>query len=121
MFLYGLERLGHLRNIFGQWAVGNEFLRRWVVDHMDELTAALGEAQDDNLHESMLEQGRIQEAGQLRREIAELEHQLAEMELAVAEAEGADVMRLLEEMDQLRNLLNRLRKDLASIEAALDP
>ncbi len=121
MLLYGLERLGYLRNIFGQWAVGNEFLRRWVVDHMDELTAALGEAEDDNLHESMLAQGRLQEAERLRREIAEIEQQLAQIELAAAEAEGDEALRLLEEIDQLRHLLNRLRKELASIEAALDP
>lgn len=121
MLLYGLERLGYLRNVFNQWAIGNEFLRRWILDHVDELTHALGEAEDDNLHESMLDQGRAQEADRLRREIVELEQQLSDLERAVANAEGEEVVRLLEEIDHVRSLLNRLRKDLTHIEASLDP
>lgn len=121
MLLYGLERLGYLRNVFGQWAVGNEYLRRWIVDHADELTQALNEAEDDNLHESMLDQGRMQEADRLRREIAELEQQLGDLEDAVDAAEGEEVIRLLEEIDRVRSLLNRLRKDLTAIETSFDP
>lgn len=52
-FLWGMHKLGHLRQIFGQWAVGNEFLRRWLQQEWERLkqidTAALDEASFEDL------------------------------------------------------------------------
>jgi hypothetical protein len=114
-YLYGLERLGYLRQIFGQWALGNEFLRRWVVDNQNELVKRLGSASDDNIHETMLEIGREHEVRYLRDEIARLEAELAYVDGAAANASGDQLVQLLDKAAQLRRELARLRKELASI------
>lgn len=116
MYLYGLERLGYLRQIFGQWAVGNEFLRRWVVDNYDDLMLRLNSAADDRIHETMLEIGREHEADYLRDEIARLVAELAQTEAAAANATGDELMRLLEKSDCLRREIARLRRELAGID-----
>jgi hypothetical protein len=116
MFLFGLERAGLVRRVFGQWAIGNEFLRRWVSDHFDELEQQLADAEDDGLHESVLEIGREHEAMLLRREIARIESLLATAEEELATASGDHQLRLLEELARLRRELARLRSELAAIE-----
>lgn len=116
MYLYGLERLGYLRQIFGQWAVGNEFLRRFVMDNHDELVKRLNTAADDNLHETMLEIGRDHEVRYLRDEIARLEAELVKTDAAAADATGDELVRLLDKAAVLRRELARLRKELASID-----
>jgi hypothetical protein len=121
MYLYSLERLGYLRQIFGQWAVGNEFLRRWVMDNHDELVKRLQNAHDDNVHETMLEIGREHEVRYLREEIARLEAELAQTDAAAAKATGDELVRLLDIAAQLRRELARLRKELASIDPENPP
>lgn len=115
-YLYGLERLGYLRRIFGQWAIGNEFLRRWVVDNHEELAKRLGNATDDNIHETLLEIGRDHEVRYLREQIARLEAELAEIDAAAAKASGDELVELLDRAAALRRELARLRKELASID-----
>ena len=121
MYLYGLERLGYLRQIFGQWAVGNEFLRRWVLDNHDELVKRLQSATDDNIHETMLEIGREHEVLYLREEIARLEAELLKIDAAAAKATGEELVRLLDEAAVIRRELARLRKELASIDPGSAP
>jgi hypothetical protein len=115
-YLYGLERLGYLRRIFGQWAIGNEFLRRWVVDNHDELVQRLNTATDDNIHETMLEIGREHEVRYLREEIAQLEAELEKTDAASANATGDELVRLLDKAAKLRREIARLRKELATID-----
>lgn len=121
MYLYGLERLGYLRQVFGQWAVGNEFLRRWVMDNHDELVKRLGSATDDNIHETMLEIGREHEVRFLRDEIARLEAELEKTDAAAAKATGDELVRLLDIAAHLRREIARLRKELASIDPENPP
>jgi hypothetical protein len=116
-YLYGLERLGYLRQIFGQWALGNEFFRRWVMDNQDELVRRLNSATDDNIHETMLEIGREHEVRYLREQIARLEAELAQVDAAISGAKGEELVRLLDRAALLRRELARLRKELASIES----
>ncbi len=116
MYLYGLERLGYLRQVFGQWAVGNEFLRRWVVDNHDDLMQRLNSVTDDSIHETLLEIGREHEANYLRDEIARLVAELAQTDADAANATGDELMRLLEKSDFLRREIARLRRELSSID-----
>lgn len=116
MYLYGLERLGYLRQVFGQWAVGNEFLRRWIMDNRDELVQRLASASDDNIHETMLEIGRDHEVRYLREEIARLEAELERVDAAAAKATGDELVELLDKAAKLRREIQRLRKELASID-----
>jgi hypothetical protein len=116
MYLYGMERLGYLRQVFGQWAVGNEFLRRWIVDNYEELIEQQNATADDSIHESLLEIGREHEAVYLREEIARLEAELALTEAKIADVKGDELVRLLEQADRLRREIARLRRELSSIE-----
>jgi hypothetical protein len=116
MYLYGMERLGYLRQIFGQWAVGNEFLRRWVMDNLEDLVQQLNATADDTIHETMLEMGREHEVQYLLEEIARLESELAKVDAAAANATGDELVDLLDEAARLRRELARLRTELASIE-----
>jgi hypothetical protein len=116
MYLYGLERLGYLRQVFGQWAVGNEFLRRWVIDNHDELVQRLASSTDDNIHETMLEIGRDHEIRYLKDQIARVEAELAKTDAAAANATGDELVRLLDIAAYLRRELARLQKELASID-----
>jgi hypothetical protein len=116
MYLYGLERLGYLRQVFGQWALGNEFLRRWVMENHAELVRRLASSSDDTIHETMLEIGRDHEVRYLRQEIARLEAELEKTDSAAANATGDELVRLLDIAAQLRRELARLRKELNSIE-----
>ena len=116
MYLYGMERLGYLpAQIFGQWSIGNEFLRQWVVDNVDDLTLQLASAIDDTMHETMLEIGRQHEAKFLRDEIARLETELARLERQLGEVHGDALVDLLERVDRLRKELERLRRMLANL------
>lgn len=116
MYLYGLERLGYLRQVFGQWAVGNEFLRRWAVDNYDDLMQQLTSVTDDRIHETLLEIGREHEASYLRDELARLAAELARTNAAATNATGDELMRLLERADLLRREIARLRRELSSID-----
>jgi hypothetical protein len=116
MYLYGLERLGYLRQVFGQWAVGNEFLRRWVMDNHEELVKRLATASDDNMHETMLEIGREHEVRYLRTELARLEAELEKVSAAIAGAHGDELVRLLDLAANLRREIARLRNELSSID-----
>jgi len=120
-YLYGLERLGYLRQIFGQWALGNEFLRRWVMDNHEELVQRLGGASDDNIHETLLEIGREHEVRYLREELALREAELAEADAAAATAEGDELVRLLDIVARLKREIARLQKEIASIDTDNPP
>jgi hypothetical protein len=109
-----LERLGYLRQIFGQWALGNEFLRRWMADQSDTLTAQLPNAPDDGPHEMMLETERTRDVKLLRAEIARVEAALRLAEEAAERGAGEDLARRLEQIDRLHKELARLRRTLAT-------
>ena len=79
MFLYGLRKLGYLRSLHERWAVGNEYLRRWLQDHRAELGALSEPAVEDSVHENILRAGRDNELTYLRYEIDELEAELQQM------------------------------------------
>lgn len=76
MFLYGMSKLGYLRRIFGQWTVGNEFLRRWTVEHYDELVHEVQSVVSDSSVESLLTVGRQAERSYLQQELSSLQVKL---------------------------------------------
>jgi hypothetical protein len=36
-FLWGLEKLGHVRQLYGQLTIGSEYQRRWMQDQWERL------------------------------------------------------------------------------------
>ena len=72
-FLWGLEKLGHLRQVYGQWTIGNEFLRRWLQQEGDCLQAIEETPLDDSSMEHLLQLGHAQEAQAFAGELQRLE------------------------------------------------
>jgi hypothetical protein len=116
MYLYGLERQGYLRQVLGQWALGNEFLRRWVTENHAEQVNQLNTASDDNIHETLLEIGREHEVRYLKEEILRLEAELEKVDTAAAQATGEEHLRLLDIASFIRREIARLHKELEGIE-----
>ena len=39
-----MDKLGYVRQVYGQWTVGNEYMRRWLqqeLDHLQRMNDAL--------------------------------------------------------------------------------
>lgn len=83
-FLYGLNKLGYLRRIYGQWTVGNEFLRRWIQDNLGRLSTQIESDLSDISVESMLTIGRRSEIAYLRAESERLEAVLLDLQASAA-------------------------------------
>lgn len=78
-FLYGMHKLGYLRQIAGGWSVGNEFLRFWVQENQDSLARQIHSAVSDENVESLLREGQRLEADYLRKEIVLLQQQMEKL------------------------------------------
>jgi hypothetical protein len=118
MYLYGMERLGYLRRIFGQWSVGNELLRQWIGENYDDLVTQLNSSPDldDSAHESMWEAGREHEVRFLREEILRLEAELSRLEAKSRALEGDELADMLVQVDRLRREIAKLRRTLSHLE-----
>ncbi|MEX1019488.1 MAG: AAA family ATPase [Litorilinea sp.] len=112
MFLYALSRLGYVRSVKSQWAIGNEFLRRWLLECEDELCSSLDSSLDDEEEEQHLRDGARDEVARLRQKIGEVETELAALQKAWKKAVG-------NERTQLADRIVALREELARLQSAL--
>lgn len=125
MFMYALDKLGYLRKPYGQWAVGNEFMRRWMQDNYDQLTSKLDSVLDDSNIESLIKVGRENELQYLHAEINRLQDSLEHLraQRTVADRGGAlelakEIQRLDEELRIARHELNNIPQRVQAIDAA---
>lgn len=114
-FLWGMEKLGHLRQVYGQWAVGNEYLRRWLQREWDELANMHEAVVDDASLEELLAVGHLQEEQAFASEVAHLESNYAE--LRELERQTGHRMRpeLRTELDRVGRFLDAARRDLSRV------
>ncbi|MEZ4706628.1 MAG: ATP-binding protein [Caldilineaceae bacterium] len=115
MFMYALDKLGYLRKPYGQWAVGNEFMRRWMQDNYDQLTRKLDSVLDDSNIESLIKVGRENELQYLHAEIDRLQNSLQYLrgQRETADSQGSlelarEIQRLDEELRIARHELNNI-------------
>jgi len=100
---------------FGRWTVGNEFLRRWMLENYQELAQTLYSDVSDYGVESLLEMGRKVELDYLQHEISELRRRLDSL-LAAHNSYGNDSPPELEqEIQQLRGELERAGSQLRNL------
>jgi len=100
---------------FGRWTVGNEFLRRWMLENYQELAQTLYSDVSDYGVESLLEMGRKVELDYLQHEISELRRRLDSL-LAAHNSYGNDSPPELEqEIQQLRAELERAGSQLRNL------
>ncbi len=115
VFLYGLKKLGYLQQIYGKWALGNEFLRRWVKEHYEELRRDSASLINDAVHEKILELENRNELAYVQHQIERIERELAlllEEKVQAGEWPDADLCsridRLQADLDELRRRLDDL-------------
>lgn len=117
-FVYGMNKLGYLRRIVGGWAVGNEFLRRWVLENMNALAQQTVSNVSDEDVEALLREGRRFELDYLRKESVVLQERLAKL-LELRSTYGEDVpLELSSELQETRREMDEL---LAQIQALSGP
>ena len=100
---------------FGRWTVGNEFLRRWMLENYQDLAQTLYSDVSDYGVESLLEMGRKVELDYLQHEISELRRRLDSL-LAAHNSYGLEPPPELEqEIQQLRGELERAGAQLRNL------
>lgn len=115
MFVYGMNKLGYLRQVFGQWTVGNEFLRRWTLENFQALAQNVRSDVSDFSVESLLVAGRKMELDYLRHEIPDLQKRLESL-LAARSAYDSDVpLELSMEIQKLRRQLDEANLQIRSL------
>lgn len=116
-FLWGMEKLGYVRQVVGQWAVGNEYLRRWLRQEWATLRQVQSTALDERSFEQILQAGYTQEARSYQNEVQSLESGYA----ALADLQHRDQApsdNLAQELDRLQRYLAAARRDLQRTQAA---
>lgn len=115
-FLYGLNKLGYVRQIDDQWTVGNEFLRHWIHENMESLDEQRESAIHDASVEEILTRGVVQEATFLREQIALQQEQLKGLERRARAAGPQTPATLVQQIDAVRQSLSILRQDMARLQ-----
>jgi hypothetical protein len=109
-FLWGMEKLGHIRQLMGQWTVGNEYLRRWLRQEWQSLRQVQATALDEKNFEQLLQIGHTQESRAFQSEVQILESDYAA--LADMQHRGVRSRKLEQELDRLQHYLAAARRDL---------
>ena len=128
MFLWGMEKLGYVRQVVGMWAVGNEYLRRWLRQEWDTLRQVQTTPLDEHSFEQILQFGRSQESVSYQQEVqslesdyaalADLQHRSHAPAGNPGNQEGNNQGGGLEqELDRLQRYLSAARRDLHRTQA----
>ena len=119
MFLWGMEKLGHLRQIYGQWAIGNEYLRRWLQQEWERLANLQDATVDDESVEQLLAIGHGQEKRAFVSEVAQLEADYAALRDLARDAGHRAPSDLHQELDRVSRFLAAARRDLSRVAPGL--
>jgi hypothetical protein len=110
-FLWGMEKLGHVRQVMGQWTVGNEYLRRWLRQEWDTLRQVQTAALDENSFEQLLRVGHKQETQSFVTEVQSLEDGYAAL-MDLRHRGAPESGQIEQELDRLQRYLTAARHDL---------
>ncbi len=110
-FLWGMEKLGYVRQVMGQWAVGNEYLRRWLKQEWESLRGVQSAALNETSFEELLQLGYTQENQAFQTEVSKLESSYAELVDRQHRGER-NTGDLEQELERLQRYLSAARRDL---------
>lgn len=110
-FLWGLEKLGHVRQLYGQLTVGSEFQRRWMQEEWDRLVQMTETLVAEESIEQLLQIGRTLEPASFRTEIARIEQEYDNVRRRLNSSVNGQRADLLSELDRLNRLLLTVRSD----------
>ena len=130
MYVHGMNNLGYLQRAysrsegaaappshdeFPRWTIGNEFLRRWMLENYQELAQTLYSDVSDYGVESLLEMGRKVELDYLQHEIPELQGRLESLLAAYSGRVEEAPPEVLQEIQKLRRELERASGQLRNL------
>ncbi len=111
-FVYSLLRLGYLRKVYGQLAVGNEFFSAWLSEHHDELVQETESKVTNHSTRELVARGRQEELSYLREQLRLHQANLQELERQRA-LHGLRVpLDLVNEINFTRREIERLRQEM---------
>lgn len=119
-FLWGLEKLGHVRQVLGQWTIGNEYLRRWLRREWDALRQVQDAALDESSFEQLLRVGHRQESQAYAAEVQSLEDDYSAL-MALRHRGAPESRQIEQELDRLQRYLAAARRDLRRTQSAAQP
>jgi hypothetical protein len=119
--LHNLERLGYLRRIYGQYAIGNQFLAAWLAIERPALVKAPGAQTSEVAMRAALVHQQAQETSFLVARLNARRARLVELELArardlldVSPQQLAEIERIQSEIRHLRSLIAEIEVGAAS-------
>ncbi|MCZ0937782.1 MAG: ATP-binding protein [Caldilineaceae bacterium] len=130
MYVHGMNNLGYLQRAysrpdgavatsshdeFPRWTIGNEFLRRWMLENYQELAQTLYSDVSDYGVETLLEMGRKVELDYLQHEIPELQGRLESLLAAYSGHADQTPPQILQEIQELRRELEKASGQLRNL------
>ena len=130
MYVHGMNNLGYLQRVysraegnaaasshdeFPRWTIGNEFLRRWMLENYQELAQTLYSDVSDYGVEALLEMGRKVELDYLQHEIPELQARLESLLTAYSGHSDQTPPEVLQEIQELRRELEKASSQLRNV------
>ena len=115
LYLYGLDRLGFLRRVFGQWAIGNEYLQRWLSAELNLPTSAIASGGGDATQKLVTELARQSEIDYCHEQLKDAETELKGIETDVLSLIGEETRVALARSAALRRRIAKLKRDLGEI------
>jgi hypothetical protein len=110
-FLWGMEKLGHIRQLYGQLTIGNEYLRRWLQAERDRLERMNGTLMAEESIEEMLQVGYAREASYHRVEIERIERDYATLHQAIMISNNGQQHDAINALERLNQQLTNARRD----------
>jgi hypothetical protein len=110
-FLWGMEKLGHIRQLYGQFAIGNEYLRRWLREERDRLERMNETLMAEESIEEMLQIGYTRETSYYRVEIERIEREYAALHQATMNSNNGQQGEAMNALERLNQQLNNARRD----------
>ena len=110
-FLWGLEKLGHVRQLYGQLTIGNEYLRRWMQAQREHLERMNDTPLAEESIEQLLQTGHTREPANFRTEIERIEREHDHLQTQLAASSNGQRAQLAGEMERLNRLLASARSD----------
>jgi hypothetical protein len=115
VFLYGLNKLGYIRQIGAYWTVGNEFLRQWLTTNYEALATQQDSPVSSSRVEELVTRGASIEVLALQKEIRQLRADLTLLERKQHLAIGVEREQLAQEIDFLRRTLQVAQQELTAL------
>ena len=110
-FLWGMEKLGYIRQLYGQLTIGNEYLRRWMHEYWTQLEPMADALLAEDTIEQLLEIGHALEPVNLRTELARIEGEYNKLWQLLATSSNGHAAELVGEPERRRRQLPTARRD----------